>query len=161
MKTLNNSKLVELFGCVVEDNDLPIDFVTVNAEALKHGYFVYPAACLPCVLDFLKSISTNYNSTFYKTWNDVVSKSRTQLYIEQCLHYFTTYGTDFSLGNGFVPNDDLGFVPPYENFKLITVVTCEEMHDKCMKMLCSGVALKQETMQVVSDYIIGDRRAHV
>ena len=156
MKTLNNSKLVELFGCVVEDDfDLPIDFVTVNAEALKHGYFVYPAACLRCVLDFLKSISTNYNSTFYKTWNDVASKSRTQLYIEQCLHYFTTYGTDFSLGNGFVPNDDLGFVPPYENFKLITVVTCEEMHDKCMKMLCSGVALKQETMQVVSDYIIG------
>lgn len=156
MKTLNNSKLVELFGCVVEDSsDFPINFVTVNAEALKHGYFVYPAACLQCVLDFLKSISTNYNSTFYKTWNDVASKNRTQLYIEQCLHYFTTYGTDFSLGNGFVPNDDLGFVPPYENFKLITMVTCEEMHDKCMKMLCSGVSLKQETMQVVSDYIIG------
>ena len=37
-----------------------------------------------------------YNSTFYKTWNDVTSKSRLHLLVDQLVHYMTTYGTDFT-----------------------------------------------------------------
>ena len=101
----------------------------------------------------MKEQSFNPNATFYKEWEDITSKTRFELLVDQILHYATTYGTDFALGNGYVPNDE-PVVIPYEHFKVITPATKEEIFDRCMDMLKSGIALKSDTINVLVEYFV-------
>ena len=149
--------LIEMFGCTtVSAKSKMVNAVALNKDAMRVGYFVQPEACTQDVQDFIDSLDVNYNSTFYKTWDDVTSRTRFELFIDQIFHYMTTYGTDFALGNGFVPNDMEG-VPadfPYNTYKVISVVTPKEMYEKCIEMATSGIALKQQTVQVLGQYIV-------
>lgn len=148
-----NIELIKLFNAALAD-DNKIDFASMNALATSKGYIVVPEACTASVKRYLETITTNPNATFYKTWNDIVTKSRWELFVDQLLHYMTTYGTDFSLGNGYVPNDGPDFVPAFKEFKVINVISPDELYDRCLNLLTSGVALKQNTMMVVADYVI-------
>ena len=149
--------LIEMFNCTtVSAKSKMVNAYALNEDAMRVGYFVQPEACTQEVQDFIDSLNVNYNSTFYKTWEDVTSRSRFDLFIDQIFHYITTYGTNFALGNGFVPNDMEG-VPanfPYNTYKVISVVTPKEMYDKCLEMGTSGIALKQKTVQVLGQYIV-------
>ena len=64
----------------------------------------------------------------------------------------TTYGTDFSLGNGYVPNTNPED-PKITEYKVIEPITEKELFDKCLSLVQSGIALKQKTMQTVCDYM--------
>ena len=148
-----NTSLIKFFGtALVENNN--VAFNTVNNFAMQRGYIVHPDVCNESVMSFLKEITVNPNATFYKTWADITSKTRLELLFDQLLHYATTYGTDFALGNGYVPNDsDYSDVPEFKNFKVILPITVEELAAKCLGVLQSGIALKQETMKVLADFV--------
>lgn len=156
MKTMN-TKLIKLFNVALVENTPSKDmFKTVNQLAAQVGYFVHPDVCNESVLAFLKEQSINPNATFYKNWEDVTSKTRLELALDQVLHYLTTYGTDFALGNGYVPNDGKNNAPAidFKNFKVIMPISADDLFNRCWNMLCSGVALKGDTMQAVADYVI-------
>ena len=127
------------------------NFAKVNEQSMKYGYIIHPECCTKDVVLWLKEQSFNPNATFYKTWEDITSKSRFELFVDQILHYATTYGTDFSLEKGYVPNDE-PIVIPYNQFKVITPATPKEIFDKCMGMLKSGIALKPETIDVIVEF---------
>lgn len=149
--------LIEMFGCTtVSAKSKMVNAYALNKDAMRVGYFVQPEACTQDVQDFIDSLDVNYNSTFYKTWDDVTSRTRFELFIDQIFHYMTTYGTGFALGNGFVPNDMEGIPTdfPYNTYKVISVVTPKEMYEKCLEMATSGIALKQQTVQVLGQYIV-------
>ncbi len=148
--------LIEMFNCTtVSAKSKMVNAYALNEDAMRVGYFVQPEACTQDVQDYIDSLNVNYNSTFYKTWEDVTSRSRFDLFIDQIFHYITTYGTNFALGNGFVPNDMKGVSAnfPYNTYKVISVVTPKEMYDKCLEMATSGIALKQQTVKVLGQYI--------
>ena len=151
-------RLIKLFNvALVENKKMSMDmFKQVNQLAAQVGYFVHPDVCNESVLNFLKEIEINPNATFYKEWLDVTSKSRLELAFDQILHYFTTYGTNFALGNGYVPNTGAENVPAikFDLFKTILPISREELMTKCWNMLCSGVALKKETMEACADFVI-------
>ena len=152
-----NTKLIKLFNAALVENVSSKDmFKTVNQLAAQVGYFVHPDVCNESVLAFLKEQTINPNATFYKNWEDVTSKTRLELALDQVFHYLTTYGTDFALGNGYVPNDGENTAPTidFKNFKVIMPISADDLFTRCWNMLCSGVALKGDTMQVVADYII-------
>lgn len=152
-----NTKLIKLFNAALVENTPSKDmFKIVNQLAAQVGYFVHPDVCNESVLAFLKEQSINPNATFYKNWLDVTSKTRLELALDQVLHYLTTYGTDFTLGNGYVPNDgeNDALAIDFKNFKVIMPISADDLFNRCWNMLCSGVALKGDTMQVVSDYVI-------
>lgn len=152
-----NTKLIKLFNVALVENTTSKDmFKTINQLAAKVGYFVHPDVCNKSVLAFLKDQSVNPNATFYKNWEDVTSKTRLELALDQVFHYLTTYGTDFTLGNGYVPNDGENDAPAidFKNFKVIMPISANDLFDRCWNMLCSGVALKGDTMQAVADYVI-------
>lgn len=161
-----NTELIRFFGVTVKSksqtqNLLQVqeDFKTINQLGANCGYFVMPDACTPDVKRFLQEESQmNPNATFYASFNDVISKTRLELFFDQILHYMTTYGTDFSLGNGYVPRElteqDIPSWNLYKSCKVITAITEEEMYERCMNVLKANIALKQETMQVIADYII-------
>lgn len=144
--------LVDYFKKGVVAKDKPVDFAAINKKAVKLGYIISPECCNKYVDEWLDSLTANYNATFYKEWNDVLSKSRFELFIDQILHYATTYGSGFTQeGNGFVPNDG-GIVPRFEDLKVIEPITAEELAKKCFDVLKSGIALKDTTMKVMCDF---------
>lgn len=161
MMVKDSAELVKLFSVALRTNnssDSKSDFSKVNNFACKLGYIVHPDACTSTVMSFLREeerTKADYNSTFYKTWADVTSKSRWELFVDQMLHYITTYGSNHTQeGNGYVPNDrteELHF--DYSKYKVIMPCTEEELFERCETMVKSGIALKQETNNAVCAYI--------
>ena len=157
MKTFNGD-LVKLFNISIEDSRNEVDYVTLNNSAMQVGYIVHPNACNLATQQFIQSISGNVNSTFYQNWEDITSKTRFELFIDQLLHYVTTYGTDFACeGNGYVPNSTpVGpvYISLFKDYKVIMPCTEEDVYNRCMDMLTSGIAMKQATIETIVDYVV-------
>ena len=147
--------LVGMFNmCPVVSNRLNPESVKTTIESgMLKGYLIDPKCANNNVRAFLASVDMQYNSTFYKTWSDVTNKSRFELLIDQVLHYMTTYGTDFSLEEGYVPNLNPE-EPGWNTYKIIKSCTYLEMYSKCLLMLTSGAALKSETVNDLTAYMI-------
>ena len=145
--------LIDYFRFGISDESFKeVDFAKINELAVKLGYIIHPDCCNEIVFKWLKSLTMNYNSTFYKEWTDVLSKSRMEIFVDQILHYATTYGTDFQCGNGYVPNDG-SIVPSFEKLTVIKPITKDEIFTKCLNVLNSGIALKQSTCNTFCDFI--------
>lgn len=125
-------------------------------KALSKGYLIDTNCLNEYAEAFIDSIDMQYNSTFYKTWEDVTTKSRRALLFDQILHYVTTYGMDFSLegtGYEYIPNTNPE-EPAWTSYKVIKACTFEDLYNKCISMICSGIALKSDTVKALTDYII-------
>jgi len=121
-----------------------VDFKIVNELAIEKGLIVHPDCCNDRVWEYLNTLPTNYNSTFYQSWKDVISKSRFELLIDQILHYSSTYGTNFT-GTPFIPNEGI----PKINFvdcKVILPINEDELQQKIQSLFNSGIALEQNTI---------------
>ena len=125
-------------------NKTSLSFKEVNSLANAKGYLVHPECLNERVLNFLKTLPINYNSTFYKAWNDVVSKNRDELFLDQILHYMSTYGSDF-MDKPYIPNENPELVS-YEDYSIILPISISEIENKIQTMFNSGIALKQETI---------------
>ena len=91
------------------------------------------------------------NSTFHKSFGTVNEESAEMLYIQQILHYVTTYGAE---SNGTY-NSSLVYVPAEEldlpggipvKFTVIHGITINELLDRLDNLLASGIALSEETL---------------
>ena len=122
-------------------------------EGLMTGYLIHPACDIAYIKDWIEDIDMQYNSTFYKCWGDVTNKSRFDLLVDQLLHYMTTYGTDFEMGAEYVPNLNPE-EPAWNTYKAIKPCTWYELFEKCFGMICSGVALKSDTVKYLVNYIV-------
>jgi len=152
MKKLNELTL-KLFSVIVIGVEKLLDFKAINELATRHGYLVTPFACTQSVHHFLSSKNIDYNSTFYKEWNDITTKSRWELLMDQIKHYQSTYGTGFQ-GKPWLANDgDRSAVPVvnFSSYKIIEAVDSADIITKCEKMLASGIALKEETINDILD----------
>lgn len=85
------------------------------------------------------------NKTFHKSWEKIKSTSRIDLFFEQISHYVSTYGSDFQ-SEIYIPNEILNVPEMKMIFKVIKAYTVEEMQEKCLSLLRSGIALKEETI---------------
>jgi hypothetical protein len=148
-----NTSLIKLFNVALPEDKL--DFQIVNSKAGLLGYIVHPDACTSSVMEFLNDQTINPNTTFYKELNDVISKSRLELWLDQVLHYCSTYVTDFTFGNGYVPNTGVEQESyDFAYYKVIVPITKADLYARCINMLTSGIALKQDTMHAVADFVI-------
>jgi len=98
------------------------------------------------------------NASFHKSWKKVKEASCEQLVLEQIIHYITTYGFE-SLGiydenTIFIPNEQL-YLPDIKIDKVKLVVikgyTKEELKEKLLKLLQTGIALGEDTITAVLD----------
>lgn len=141
--------VIKLFGKAFPGND--VAFSTINQLAVRVGYLVHPDCCTKEVMEFLQTRPVNYNATFYKSWNDVISKNRFELFVDQIRHYVSTYGTDFQ-GKPFIPNEG-SEQPEFTNLKVIAPITKEEVNDRCCEMLYSGIALSADTLASILELV--------
>ena len=155
-----NPILIKAFGvCTQESKQLNNKDYVFN-EALKRGFFVPLALINEDVVRFIESETVDYNSTFYKNWEQMKSKSRLEQLFDQILHYMTTYGTGFQSEFVYTCNDgDRSDVPEFKNYKVIGVATVEEVVARCIGMLTSGIAMSNDMVTSCVDYIVNHRDA--
>lgn len=100
------------------------------------------------------------NSSFHKSWKKIKETNIEQLVYEQLVHYFTTYGFE-SLGiydsnSVYIPTEKLK-IPKLniDKIELIVIrgITRRELKDRILKILCSGIALKKETIDIMIEII--------
>ncbi|CAL2077968.1 hypothetical protein [Tenacibaculum sp. 190524A05c] len=88
------------------------------------------------------------NKTFHKSWKKIKRLTRHDLLIEQIKHYISTYGSDFK-SEIYIPNE-ITEVPDVKLiYKVVKAYTKQELIEKCLSLLQSGIALKEETIDDV------------
>lgn len=89
------------------------------------------------------------NKTFYSSWSTVLNSTRFELFLDQIMHYMSTYGTNFE-GEVYIPEGELN-IPEKEKvliYKIGTYTEIELKH-KALSLLQSGIALKEKTLKDV------------
>ena len=142
----------------------------INEKALKYGLLIPDSAndeIVDIAIDMYGKDGEKWNQTFHKDFEIVKNAPIEDLIAQQMIHYITTYGFE-SLG---IYNNDLVYVPrerleipelDLENIEFITIkpFTSDELTDKLMTMLTSGIALSEQTVEdikVLSDFIDKNR----
>lgn len=143
---------LRLFGRALRNTNSSntVNSVLVRACATK-GYVMHPDCNVDRVMSYIQSLPNNVNTTFYKSFNDVVNRSREALFIDQCMHYASTYGTGHT-GTPYVPNDNPAQID-FSECKVIDPITMEELLDKIQNMVDSGIALKNDTLNDIFELI--------
>lgn len=170
-----NSASIRLFKSVVLVNDTEARtivgqeekspyFFSVLKNSIKDGFFLssdvlytYTKEQLDLIVNIVREelvlTGEQANSSFHKSWKKVAEASIEQLVIEQIMHYITTYGFE-SIGlydekNVFIPQEELN-IPELEdgiNFLVIRGLSPEELKDKVLKLISSGIALSEKSVQ--------------
>ncbi|WP_422106856.1 hypothetical protein [Winogradskyella sp.] len=117
------------------------------------GYIIAPNAlwAKDRIIAFLKAEKLNgndLNKTFHKSWSKIKNSTRYQLYVDQIEHYLSTYGSDFQ-EDIYIPEEVLNIPNVKLNYKVINAYTSDEMAQKCLALLKSGIALKEDTVDTL------------
>ena len=145
-------KVFELFGRVLITHKPKFSLERVNDVSLKQGIFVPEELCYRWLYLYLKERQINPNSTFYKSWEDIRSRSRWELFLDQMCHYLSTYGTNFQ-AKPFIMND--GQTPdfPYKELKVLEGITVDELKVEITKLAYSNIAMSAETLTRIQDIV--------
>ena len=146
---------LDLFGAVLAGEEKPDD----HARTVPYGIVIeasanYARKRILARLSSAKLDAKQLNATFHKSWKVIRDTSREELFIHQILHYLTTYGTDFTSDFVYFPAEelqlpDVGKLP----IRVIRGLSHEELVEKCLEMLASGVALEEATIDAVLELL--------
>jgi hypothetical protein len=137
-------KTLKLFNAVIAKPSNEKPFVS------EDGFIIEPDAlwAKDKILAYYKKEKldgNDLNKTFHKSWEKIKTSTRWELFAEQILHYMSTYGTDFQ-GEIYLPDEVVNVPDVKVVFKVIKGYTRKEMTTKCLTMLKSGVAMKEDTI---------------
>jgi len=96
------------------------------------------------------------NSAFHKSWKKIKEASIEQLFLEQIIHYITTYGYErlgvYDKDSVYIPTEKLK-IPEIKIDEIPLVVikgyTKKELKEKLLKLCQSGIALSEDTIKDV------------
>lgn len=142
----------------------------VNEKALKYGLLIPNNAdeeIVDIAIDMYGKDGEKWNQTFHKDFEIVKNAPIEDLIAQQMIHYITTYGFE-SLG---MYDSDLVYIPrekleipelDLENIEFITIkpLTSDELTEKLMTLVTSGIGLSEQTVEdvkVLSNFIDKNR----
>lgn len=139
-----NTLTLELFNVVEKGQSKDPVFLE------NHGVFIdstatYAIKDIKEYLQNLKLSGNDLNKTFHKSWKTVVDSTRLELAIQQVMHYMSTYGSNFE-AEMYIPEEVLNVPKTKLKVSVIKSLTKEELIEKCLDVLRSGIALKEETL---------------
>jgi hypothetical protein len=143
MKTQNEITL-KLFNTVVTKESRNAQFLS------EYGVFVDSSAAL-AISDIKKHLKTlklsgvELNKTFHKSWSVIQKSTREELAIQQILHYFSTYGSNFE-AEMYLPDEILNIPDLKINVSVIEGTSKKALIEKCLDLFRSGIALKEDTI---------------
>jgi hypothetical protein len=155
---------IKLFNCIrIGDASLSRISEKVLRETTKWGFIFGPEVVgnynnaqllklIPIVGQELGLTPDQLNQTFHKSWEKVKTADIEQLVLEQIIHYLTTYGFKswgiFDSDKVFIPKEKLEIPDITEDIKLLLIrgYTDEQLKEKTLHFLNSGIALKESTI---------------
>ena len=140
-------KTLKLFNAVLKDTNKKQNGAPFVSD---HGFVIeagarYLQTQILSYYDKERLSGNELNKTFHKSWQKIKDSSRFELYVEQILHYFSTYGSNFT-ADMYLPNEVLELPDVKLKYKVIRALTADELIKKCLSMLQSGLALTQDTI---------------
>ena len=146
-------KVFKLFGKVLVTDKPKIGFNLMNRRSMQQGIFVPEELCYKWLYDLIEENAINPNSTFYQSWNDITSKTRWELFLDQLKHYASTYGTDFQ-SEAWTP-ERTSELPsfPYKNLKVLEPMLLPELETEITKLSYSNIAMSAETLTYIQDIV--------
>ena len=165
--------IIKLFrAIIVETKNKKKSPAKVIERTIKSGFILgdeiianYSGLALDKVIAQIEKVAglggSQLNSSFHKSWKKIKEAKIEQLVIEQIVHYITTYGYErlgiYDENTVFIPDEVLE-IPALKALKieklnliLIKGYTKDELKDKLLFFLASGIALKEDTMKCVLD----------
>jgi hypothetical protein len=136
-------KTLKLFNAVTRKNNGEI-FVSEDGYVIDGG----AVWAKNQIVEFYrqeKLSGNDLNKTFHKSWQKIINSYRLELLMEQIQHYLSTYGSNFQ-DEVYIPCEVLKVPKTKLTFKVIRSFSIEEMTEKCLNMLRSGIALTEETV---------------
>mgnify|MGYP001617363378 CR=1 FL=1 len=141
-------------------------------ETIKRGFIFSPevianysdkqlAELIKVVEKEVGLASEQMNSSFHKSWKKVKEASIEQLMMEQIVHYITTYGFEglgiYDENSVYIPNEKLELPKvDLDQIRLIVIRGCtkEELKEKLLSLLKSGIALGEDTIKDVMEVAV-------
>jgi hypothetical protein len=140
----------------------------ILAETLKRGFVFSPEVFYNYddsrLRDLIRVIEKEIgltpeqmNRTFHKSWKKVSEASIEKLILEQMIHYFTTYGFEqlgiYSKDSVYIPQEDLEIPGLRDGIPIVVIkgYTKDELREKLIALLGSGLALSEDTIGDVVD----------
>lgn len=147
-------KTLKLFNAVISKPSNKDTFVSENGYIIESGALW---AKKEIVRFYKKNTLDGYglNKTFHKSWKKIRNSSREQLWAEQVLHYYSTYGSNFE-DVMYLPDEILQVPNAKLVFKIVKAIPADEMANKCLGLLQSGIALKEETINDVLSVLVDE-----
>ena len=148
MKTRLIELSLQLFNAVPKGVSQTPDF----KKTLEYGIIAdeFASHAMTDILSYFKAnnlSSEQLNATFHKSWIVIKDTSREELFIHQMLHYLTTYGSNFTSDYVYFPAEKLE-IPAIKKIplKVIRGLASNELIEKSLGMLSSGIALDETTI---------------
>jgi hypothetical protein len=151
-------KTLKLFNSVIlkESNESP--YVSEQGFIIESGALWAKEV----ILNFYKNENLDgygFNKTFHKSWNAILGSAEWELKMEQVRHYASTYGSNFK-SEMYIPDEVLKVPNAKVIFKVVHAIPQEEMIQKCLQLLQSGMALKEETVNDVISILVDELSYH-
>ena len=162
---------IKLFKAVPISDDVkktpPVDLSQIDIQLLRKttnkGFIFsteviqnYSQAELERIIDTVGTTAREMNNSFHKSWAKVRDADIEQLVTEQIIHYITTYGFEalgiYNKDTVYVPLEELS-IPEVETINFVVIKGCyrEEIKEKLLALLQSGIALKEDTQKAIID----------
>ncbi len=129
---------------------------TPDSEALKKGILIN-SNCNQSIKDLAISMWGKdgflLNQTFHKSIDTVVKSSREELFIEQLIHYITTYGFEelgiYNKNTVYIPAEELDVPELSDKVKLIVInpITKDELKEKLWGLVGSSIPLASTSVK--------------
>jgi len=147
-------KTLKLFNAVVlkETKDSP--FISEQGFIIESGA-VWAKKAIVEYYTKEQLQGNDLNKTFHKSWKKIKDSSRFELYLEQIKHYISTYGSDFK-DEIYIPDEVLNVPELKIVYKVVKAYSKEEMINKCLSLLKSGIALQEETINDVLTILVDE-----
>lgn len=139
-----NRTLIKAFGVCTAESTPVTDYNEFMMESIKRGYLIPKEIANEDTFKFLQYEAINYNSTFYNNWLQVRDSSRFEQFIDQIIHYMT---------NGAYVVNDGGEEVDMTTYKVIECASAEDVFQKCIDMIYSGIALSDTMINAILDFI--------
>ena len=139
-----------------------------NDENVTKGFFITESAFKTCPIDeeILNFIEEKFgydifelNQGFYKSFKTVTELSPEKILANKLLHYLSTYGFEqlgiFNHDTVFIPNAEIELPADAKPVKLtiINSISNEEIKSRAEKIIMSGIALSDETLENLTTII--------
>lgn len=148
---IDNYALLKLFKAVSGK------YTGISERALRAGIAMpnCPEEIVTAAINFYgRSDIDLYNATFHKSFDVVKRTSEFTLLMQQLLHYFTTYGTNFTSDYVYIPAEQLN-VPTLavDKIRLVTIKTLgvKEIFENIIQL--SKIALSNDTVDSLMQLI--------